>query len=542
MSHKNLLTSEEQDMTHVLGLWEVSGTNTISRSSVRYRVAPASLLLANTSSTSATCRLVRRIDVEPDRQYRLFAFGYSETPGTTFGVRANTYLVASVTPEDTYQSSTETSFQRWTLSSTVFTTGQDTASVDVELYADGAPVWFDQVVLVEYYEKPYHAFTNLVMRRFPEYMRDADEQGSYHLARFVDLGTEVGDEILSAALAFDYIPAVDGVAGYDRCTLVDPSYYPDETVAKAEWLPWLAQLVGVQGVKSGSSGRTPWFWLEDERGTWSEMETEIDPTANPVWPVSSFSRTSGVVTATLGTPQTSGPTYFPAVGDVVEVTNTGGFSGSYSVLTSNSGTKVLTWSQDAADGTSSATSSLRVSDSSWAEIEADNPLAFDTVAALAHLVRTRATGLRAGTDAAITAAVMAVLDGYESPGTARVYEGGGILVTTSSPHPFAAGDEAWIYGSAVPAFNTGWEPSSQTVSSVIDGQSFVLDSDLVDLGYGTAACWVTNKKVVLERVSPLSWELTVKTDEAQTQGVDLVVRAANLAKPAGVVVSHGYNT
>jgi hypothetical protein len=542
MSHRNLLTTEEQEITYVPGLWEVSGTNTISRSSARWRVAPASLLLANTSSSSATCRLVRSIDVEPDKQYRLFAFGYSETPGTTFGVRAKTYLAASATPEATYESSTEASYQRWTLSSRVFTTGQDTASVDVELYAEGSPVWFDQVVLIEYHEKPYHAFTNLVMGRFPEYMIDSDEQTSYHLSRFVDLGVELGDEILSATLAFDYIPAVDGIPGYDRCTLVDPSYYPDETVAKAEWLPWLAQLVGVQGVRSGSSGRTPWFWLEEERGTWSEMETEIDPTANPVWPVSSFTRTAGVVTATLGTPQTSGPAYFPAIGDVVEVTNAEGFSGSYSVLTSDSGTKVLTWAQDASNGTSAATSSLRVSDSSWAEIEADNPLAFDTVAALAHLVRTRATGLRAGTDAAITAAVRAVLDGYESQGTARVYEGGGILVTTSAPHPFEAGDEAWIYDSAVPVFNTGWEPSPQTVSSVIDGQSFVLSSGLADLGYGTAACWVTNKKVVLERVSPLSWELTVKTDEAQTQGVDLVVRAANLAKPAGVVVSHGYNT
>lgn len=541
MSHKNLLTAEEQEITYVPGLWEVSGTNIISRSSTRYRQAPASLLLSNSSSAAAVCKLVRKVDVDANTEYRLFAFGYSETAGTEFGVRAKTFIAGSETVEATHESSSEAVFQKWSLASKVFTTGQDTASVEIELFADGAPVWFDQVVLIKNFDKPYHAFTNLVMRRFPDYMLEADEEESHHLARFVDIGVEVGDDILSAVLAFDYIPAVDGVPGYDRCTLVDPSFYPDETVAKPEWLPWLAQLVGVQGVRSGSAGRTPWFWLEDEHGTWSEMETEVDPTANPVWPVASFSRTSGVVTATLGTPQTSGPAYFPAVGDVVEVTNTGGFSGSYSVVSSNSGTNALTWEQDAADGTSSSTSSLRVSDTSWAEIEADNPLAFNATAALAHLVRTRATGLRAGTDAAITAAVRAVLDGYESPGTAQV-GGGGILVTTSSPHPFAVGDEAWIYAASEYVFNTGWEASPQTVSSVVDSTSFVLSSDLVDLGYGTAGCWVTDKKVVLERVSPLSWELTVKTNEDQTQGVDLVVRAANLAKPAGVVVSHDYNT
>lgn len=534
MSHKNLLTLNEQEINIIQELWEVSGTNSIVRSITQYKQAPASLLLSNTSGTSSECNLIRLLNLAANTQYRIFVFGYSDTDQTVFGVRATTYDVAGV-EETTHTSISKTAYSKWEISSVIFTTGQDTKSMVLELYAEGAPVWFDQVVVVPYYEKPYHRFTNLVTTNFPDYMNDVDEQESYHLARFVDAVGELGDDILTAVLAFDYIPAVDGVPGYDRCSLVDPAYYPDDTVAKSEWLPWLAQLVGVRGVLSGSSGQTPWFWLENEYDTWSGIETEIDPTSNPVWPSSSFSRTDGVVTATLGT-QTSGSPYFPAIGDVVEVTNSGDFSGSYSILTSNSGTQVLTWAQDAANGTSTAVSSLRVSDTSWAEIEADNPLAFDTTRVLAHLVRTRATGLRAGTDRSISAAVISVLDGFDSEAIASITDDG-ILVTTVKPHPFAPGDFVAIYDSDNPVLEV-----QSTIDSVVGPTSFVIVSTMVDRGYGEVKCWATNKRVVVEHDSPHSWGLTVLTDEAQTLGVDLVLRAANLAKPAGAIVSHGYNT
>jgi len=534
VSHKNLLTEDEQDINVIEGLWEADGDNTIVRSTLVYKESPASLLLSTTSGTSSECYLIRQLQLEPSTEYRAFAFGYSNTDGTLFGVRAKTYDAAG-NLEETYSSSSVIGYQKWVLSSVVFTTGLDTRSMTFELYAEGAPVWFDQTVVIEYYVKPYHRFSNLLTDNFPEYMIDADEQESYHLANFVDSVGHLGDEILTAVLAFDYIPAVDGVPGYDRCALVEPSYYPDEIVAKAEWLPWLAQLVGVRGIASGSEGRTPWFWLENQYGTWSNIETGIDPTGNPVWPSSSFSRTSGVVTATLGV-QTSGPAYFPAIGDVVEVTNSGGFEGSYSVLTSNDSTKVLTWAQSAANGTSSAVSSLRVSDTSWAEIEADNPLAFDTTGVLAHLVRTRATGLKAGTDRSISAAVMAVLDGFDSKATATITDDG-ILVTTTEAHPFTAGNFVAIYDSDNPVLEI-----QSTIDSVISSTSVLIVSSMVDRNYGNIDCWVTNKRVVVEHDSPHSWELTVKTNEFQTLGIDLVLRAANLAKPAGAIVSHGYNT
>jgi hypothetical protein len=241
------------------------------------------------------------------------------------------------------------------------------------------------------------------------------------------------------------------------------------------------------------------------------------------------------VTATLGT-QTSGSPYFPAVGDVVEVTNDDDFSGSYSILTSNSGTQILTWLQDASNGTSTAVSSLRVSDTSWAEIESDNPLAFDATRVLAHLIRTRATGLRAGTNRSISAAVMSVLDGFDSKATASITDDG-ILVTTAKAHPFVPGDFVAIYDSDNPTFEV-----QSTIDSIVGPTSFVIVSTMVDRGYGEVECWATSKRVVVEHDSPYSWELTVLTDEAQTLGVDLVLRAANLAKPAGAIIAHGYNT
>ena len=87
MSHKNLLTLDEQEINIIQELWEVGGTNSIVRSITRYKQAPASLLLSNTSGTSSECHLIRLLNLEADTQYRVFVFGYSDTDETIFGVR-----------------------------------------------------------------------------------------------------------------------------------------------------------------------------------------------------------------------------------------------------------------------------------------------------------------------------------------------------------------------------------------------------------------------------------------------------------------------
>lgn len=556
MSVRNLLTEEEQSLSSSTSLWTATSASTvIARSVARYNSEPASMLVSTTNGTRMEVRLDREMRIVPNRSYRLFYSAYSDAADHPFGVKGSIYSpngneILVVSEEGT------TVFGRWAIVSVQFTAPQNAQSISVKAYAEPShttasgetvvhtKIWMDDFVLVEWSEYPSNEFATLVQRHVPEYMLEVDdEEPGKPLRRFIDVLTSTADDVLMAVRGFDYIPAVDGVPGYDRCTLVDPSYYPDELVAKREWLPWLAQLVGARGVSSGSSGLTPWFWLEQEIGTWTGMETQIDPQSNPVWVLMDFSlnRTSGVVTATLAS-QTGGSTpYQPQVGDVVEVTaEDSSFSGSFSVTAFDSGTLQISWAQsgsDAGDSSVTGAGQVRISDASWVEIESANPLAFDTVGVLADLVRTRATGLRSGSRYAIKAAARSVLDGFDDSATASSDGASSIVLTTASPHTLAVGAFVEIYDCPEAPYNRAY-----TVSQVLSPTSFKVDTPYGagnDPHYGEQfPCMVTNKKV--ELVMTGQWTGQYKTTEAQTYAVSLLHQAVSLAKPAGLVLQHQY--
>ena len=548
MTTQNLLLLDEQQATTSISLWEptVLGDCEVKRSIVNFRSEPASLLVTSLNDNEMCIRLVRTLSVNSSTRYRAFCSAYSESSEHSFGIRVLLYN-ASGTVVATEYSIQKAMANRWSVASVDFTTPYNAKYASVRIFASPYTIsletgeksyhrniWFDDIVMAKWADYPSNDFLALVEQGIPAYMLEIDDDDEMKpLRRYLDVMTFVADEILSAVKAFDYIPAVDGVPGYNRSTLVDPSYYVDEVVAKKQWLPWLAQLVGVRGVASGTSGQTPFFWIEDTYQSWLSAQTEIDPEVNDSWSITSFSRSSNTVTATLGT-QTGGTTpYFPVAGDVVDVTHVGTFSGSFTVLTSSSPT--ITWAQTASNESSSVAGSLLISDTSWSEIESDNPLAFSTLDVLAELTRTRATGLHAGTKASIQAAVRSVLDGYDNKGTVTWYSPGNILVTTESPHSLSSGSFVEIYSSSKAEWN-----KTYTVGTVLTTKSFTLAAPgPEDEGYGNIACWVTNKRV---DVDVSTWTMVIKTLESQTFAIDLVLKAVDLSKPAGMVATHEYTT
>lgn len=556
MSARNLLTEEEQSFSTSSALWVPKNAvaTTISRSVVRYNSEPASLLMSTPNGSQMAVRLDREIQIVPNKTYRMFVSAYSETAGHPFGISTSIYSRNGV-KLDTIESYSQTVFGKWTIASTEFTAPESAGTMTLEVIAQSnhneqngvvyhSSIWIDDVVVTEWSEYPLNSFARLTQRHFPSYMLELDdEEPGKPLRRFIDVVTSVADDVLSATKGFDYIPEVDGVPGYERSTLVDPSYYPDDLVAKKEWLPWLAQLVGARGVSAGSSGLTPWFWLEQEISTWTGMETQIDIASNPVWEISITEphfRLGGVVYCKLAAQIGGSDPYFPQVGDVVEVVNDGSFSGSFSVTYSDQANSIIRWEQDGADETASMPGgTVRVSDTSWVEIEGANPLAFDTTAVLAELVRSGATGIYAGSRYAIKAAARAVLDGFDDDMTVTPHGASSLLVTTSKPHSLQVGGFVEIYSCEEVPYSGTYdvlEVVSLTSFTVADPYGTGNDPHVGQTFNGR----VTNKKV--ELVMTGQWTGQLKTTQAQTYALGLVMQAVNLAKPAGVILEHQYTT
>lgn len=114
--------------------------------------------------------------------------------------------------------------------------------------------------------------------RLPQYMKDADrtqESPDFPLLRFIDIATHEAGKIFNTWDDIRYIPPDD--ADMRESALVDP------WTAEPEWLPWLAQFMGIMGLSSASDGFTSWAGLIegldadlDGSAEWSEWQTEAD--------------------------------------------------------------------------------------------------------------------------------------------------------------------------------------------------------------------------------------------------------------------------
>lgn len=533
---ENLLTEQEQDITDGASGW-TAGTNcAVSRSTVYYRVEPASLLVAPTTVGGATMTvdLARLVPITPGATYRVFCSARNGTPGSTVGIQPLIYDSSGTTELEAgqHRETATTVFGRWVTVISEFTAPIGAVSLKVRLDSEAVTggTWFDTIAVVEWNDRTDNVFLNLVTRSLPAFMRDADLEltsPDRPLTRFIDLVAVTGNNILTSTLAFDYISPVDGISGYDKSTLVQPEYYPAPYIADASWLPWLAQLVGVRAVYPTSGGSlTPWFWFEDNYETWNGLQA-VDPAVNPAFPISSLSRngTTGIVTATYGA-QSAGPAYTPVVGDPVEVTGTTGFNGGFILLTVNTGTSTLTWSDPGSTASAGAAGTITYSDVSWTELEAANPTAFDSLVALKHLTRTASTGINAGSAAAMVNAARAVLDGEDLRATAS-RSSNTITITTEQPHTFDTGDYIRICESSIPTLNL------VSTATVVDTHTITISSSGPDTDSTTV--YITNKQVALTETT--AWEWTVTTSSDQTYAADLLETVVNQAKPAGVLVT-----
>lgn len=87
---------------------------------------------------------------------------------------------------------------------------------------------------------PAGAATDRLYGRLPDHYRDADAGLDYPLYRWLAGLGAVLSQVEDLIDRIDYVAPGDGGAAGDTSDLVDP------TVADVDWLPWLAQLVGVQ--------------------------------------------------------------------------------------------------------------------------------------------------------------------------------------------------------------------------------------------------------------------------------------------------------
>ena len=326
---QSLLTVNEQDIATDATGW-TAGTNcTVQRSTILYREAPASLLLSPTTVGGATmtANLTRTLSPEVGKTYRVFGWARATVAQVTVGIQPLFYNSSGTEIEvGVHRQAATTVYNRWVLIVSEFTIPAGTVTAKVRL--DGAAVtdgvWFDAIGFVPWGGIPSNSFMRLMERSFPEYMIEADnalDSPNHPIYRYVDLVASTADSVLTTTLAFDYVNPVDGWEGYDRCTLVQPEYYPTPYTAEASWLPWLAQLVGVRAVYSAGGGSlTPWYVLEASYPTWNAWQT-IDPAVNPQFPVTSLTTDGTTATTVLGT-QSAGPARVPVVGDPVEVAQT----------------------------------------------------------------------------------------------------------------------------------------------------------------------------------------------------------------------------
>lgn len=132
------------------------------------------------------------------------------------------------------------------------------------------------------------AATTTLYDRLPETYRDADARLDYPLLRYLSLLLDQLAPIGTLTERLDYDPATPG----------DTSDIVDGTVADAGWLPWLAQLLGVN-----LSGRT----LAQQRAALANPSGEWAHGTRPALIAAAKKGTTGAQRVELTVPGSVGP-------------------------------------------------------------------------------------------------------------------------------------------------------------------------------------------------------------------------------------------
>ena len=266
-------------------------------------------------------------------------------------------------------------------------------------------VLFAHPVVKNAYGFADNLFLRETIARLPRFFVDVDSEQTrpkYPLARFLDVGLAYGDRGFRQAIDFRYRDIAEGYVSTDdstKSTLIDPD------IVDPDYLPWLAQFVGIK-LDRLASGTTPWGNLPS---TWEGFHEDIDPAADVTYSISSISRDgSGEVTALV----TASPTGF-SIGDTVSVEGTSGLNGQFELTDVDTGTNTLTWAQDGS-AVSEAVGTITLVDTEWIEIETLDTTDANYIPSRRDLVSDRRTGHDAGTCKSLRDGIRYLLTGTQT--------------------------------------------------------------------------------------------------------------------------------
>lgn len=266
-------------------------------------------------------------------------------------------------------------------------------------------VLFGHPVVKNAYGFTDNLFLREVLTRMPQFLIDADSEQTfpqYPMSRLMDVGLVYADRAFRQAINFRFRDVSEGLLDSDDST---KSTLVDADVVDAEYLPWLAQFVGIK-LDRLASGTTPWGNLPT---TWENIHEDIDPAEDITYTITSISRDgSGTVTAVVS----SSPTNL-AIGQTVSVEGTTSLNGQFELTDVDTGTNTLTWAQSGASATES-TGTVTFVDTEWIEIETYDTTDANFIPSRRELVKDARTGLDAGTCRSLRDGVRYLLTGTQT--------------------------------------------------------------------------------------------------------------------------------
>lgn len=293
MHFENLLSKESSKMLTSVGGWTAE-TNCTLTHSVRSSLFTETLTSdvkqnsANVTATAAGNMQIKSelFSVQPGKQYKAFVWSGAESAlATSVGLRF--YSVDNTVLQDT--ANTFPTMQNNSWGGLAFTAEAPLNAVLADVYIKWDSASASQTAT---FTRPSVVKQNDMLSKWlqqmlenvPDYIIEADlAQGtdatgtSRPLMRYLTVATNQHHKIQDDIISWDFLhPSETSDGKPDNSALVDPY------TAKAAWLPWLAQTLGVSLDTVPSGGRSPWLAFEQAGiDTWVEWEEDVDPASVP---------------------------------------------------------------------------------------------------------------------------------------------------------------------------------------------------------------------------------------------------------------------
>ena len=348
-----------------IGYWIATDAD-LARTTKRAHSGIASIQITATddpayiySGDSAT--IAELIEVDRTAPYRLFLWFHHETIGRSVQVGIQFYnaIQEEIVQTSAHYDDFEMSFREWTLASLVIPVNDiplDAVYANVKIKFEvpdvndkiDSKLWIDDVVFYHPEDVKEEPIIERLSRWIPEYMIEEDDRQVNPvnpMLLYMDVASATLGEVYQYISDFGYGTVGDPDYPLATSTLADPSGYP-ESGTQAEWLPWLAQLVGLRATSitdEASGGGTSWFFLENQNATWDLWESNInEDVTNYSTSWTSVTRTDGITTVNVTSHDFS-------VGDVFTISGASGgatsaLNGIYEVATAPNSTSI-TFSQ-----------------------------------------------------------------------------------------------------------------------------------------------------------------------------------------------------